>query len=81
MLAATQYIFTKGMSMHPFSDQSGVVFFNTKSTVIGAVHLPLKRLEACMLSPSADHISENEHNALKQLLEMGFITSQIGAGD
>ncbi|WP_395344597.1 hypothetical protein PN836_007485 [Ningiella sp. W23] len=67
----TQYILVKGMLSHPFSDQSGVAFYNPFSTdvvSIGMNHETISEVFQCVRedNPSAQAVIE-------ELLAKGFI--------
>lgn len=67
-----KYEIIEGMLMHPFSDQSGVTFFNTLSTVISSVNVPLSEFYEWLNNPS--ELDEKQRQVLSQLHEQGFIT-------
>ncbi len=67
----SKYYISKGMLMHPFSDQSGVTFFNTLSTVISSVNVPLSEFYEWLNNPS--ELDEEKRHVLSQLHEQGFI--------
>ena len=61
--------------MHPFSDQSGVTFFNTLTTVVSSVNVPLSTFEEWLNNPS--DLDDKQTDVLTKLLDQGFITDKF----
>ncbi len=57
--------------MHPFSDQSGVTFFNTQTTVISSVPVPMHVLQDWLQAP--EQLGYDESKALQALIDQGFV--------
>jgi hypothetical protein len=71
-----QYEFLKkGMQMHPFSDQSGVAFYRSDTTVVTSIGLPLSTIEAFMAKPNAE--DEKSRLVLDELESNGFIVKVV----
>ncbi|MFW8590361.1 hypothetical protein ACOI22_06155 [Glaciecola sp. 2405UD65-10] len=66
-----QYKFVEGMQMHPFSDQSGLAFYDPRTTVLSSIAVPLSTLNEWMAQPT--HIEDEQQQALEQLCFQGFI--------
>lgn len=65
----------KGMLMHPFLDGSGIVFFNTQSTVVSSLNVSQKDFEQWLAKPSA--LEKTEYEKLDMLIEQGFLMEQL----
>lgn len=76
----TTYAIKKGVQMHPFSDQSGVSFFDSHSTIITSVKIPEAKLNSWLVEDVLDINLENgasedqiRAQVINELLDNGFI--------
>ncbi|WP_141215572.1 hypothetical protein [Hahella sp. CCB-MM4] len=67
---------TKGVDIHPFSDGSGCVFFNTNTGETIGIELRLEQIEEALTVYFSQNTSEKFHNPLKGLIEKGFISTE-----
>ena len=64
----------KGMLMHPFLDGSGIVFFNTQSTVVSSISLSQNDFETWLADPLA--LDKADMQKLETLIEQGFLVEE-----
>lgn len=66
----------KGMLMHPFSDKSGLVFFNTQSTVVTSISVSEAVFKQWLDYPQ--RLSREDLSKLQTLIDQGFLVeSQV----
>lgn len=66
-----QYKIKKGMLTHPFSDQSGVCFYSTESTVLTSIGLQESDISRLLSEPDVNN--EQDAAVIHELLSKGFI--------
>jgi len=66
---------SKGMLMHPFSDQSGVAFYRPDTTVITSIGLPLNTIQDILACPNLEET--NIKNVIHELESNGFIEKML----
>jgi len=66
----------EGMLVHPFLDNSGLVFFNTQSTVVTSVSVSKAVFQQWLDCPQ--NLSEENLKTLQTLIDQGFLVeSQV----
>jgi hypothetical protein len=66
----------KGMLMHPFLDKSGLVFFNTQSTVVTSISVNEAAFKEWLECPQK--LSKEDLSKLQTLIDQGFLVeSQV----
>jgi hypothetical protein len=72
----TQLEFKEGMLVHPFLDNSGLVFFNTQSTVVTSIAVSEAVFKQWLECPQ--DLSEENLKKLYTLIDQGFLVeSQV----
>jgi hypothetical protein len=66
----------KGMLTHPFLDKSGLVFFNTQSTVVTSISVNESIFKEWLDCPQK--LSKEDLSKLRTLIDQGFLVeSQV----
>jgi len=67
----TKLEYRKGMLKHPFLDKSGLVFFNTQSTVVTSISVNETIFKEWLDCPQK--LRKEDLSKLRTLIEQGFI--------
>lgn len=66
-----KYKLKEGMRMHPFSDDSGVAFFDLNTTVVSSIAVSFDVLQIWL--SESETLNAEQAGALEQLYKKGFL--------